>query len=780
MWQDVRFAFRGLQRSPGFALGAVFALALGIGANAVTFGVINAVLLNPLVMSGWKDPARLTMIWERNPSLSLFFANRMPPRLRNVREWKEQNHVFTDVAAWRDTSFNLTAAGDSAGLKPEQVDAGAASPNFFPLIGISVRIGRGFSERDKQTAILSDELFQSRFAGDPRVLGSTMMADGKQYEIVGVLPRGFQMPAVWGGFDQKKPKMWVPLDMHPAGEDDERFVQYAFGRLKPGVSIEQAGVEMNIIGKRDPRNVGFGVNVTTVSEEDVGPDARRTLLVLQVAVFFVLLIACANTGNLLLTRAVARDKEIAVRAAMGASRMRIVRQTLTESLVLSLLGGGAGLLLSFWGLQALSAIAPRDFHGLHELRIDGTVLAFTMGVALFAGLLFGLAPAWHAGKENLNEVLNRSARSVSGSSQRLRNVLAAAEIALSLILLVGAGLTIRTVVSLLNNDLGFRPDHLLNMRVTLPEAKYGSAEQVAAFNRRLLDNVRQVPGVESATLTNALPMKSVNQSSFDLPGRVNRPGESAVSDYARANDGYFETLKIRVMEGRTFTREEARGKAPDVVVVNQAFSRTFFGGRQAIGKVIGFGGTKYRVIPDDELRSMLLVTRTTGDPLSMAEAVKQQVWSIDKDQPVSEVGTEEEALGEWLAPRRFVMLILLAFAGIALVLAAAGLYSVLAYSVTLRTKEIGIRMALGAQPSDVTRFVVRQGLATAAVGLAIGLAGALVLTRFMGSVLAGVSAADPVTFVGVAVLLLAVAVAASYIPALRASRVDPVEALRAE
>ena len=413
----------------------------------------------------------------------------------------------------------------------------------------------------------------------------------------------------------------------------------------------------------------------------------------------------------------------------------------------------------------------------------------------------GSTPAWYAANKNLNEILSRSARSVAGSSPGLRSALAAAEIALSLMLLVGAGLMIRTFTSLMSTDLGFRTDHLLLMRVTLPESKYADADALGAFNRRLLDDVGRSAGVESAMLTNALPMKSVNQSSFDLPGRVNRPGESPVADYGRASDGYFETLGIRLVEGRTFTREETRSKAPDMVVVNQAFSRTFFGGHDAIGKVIGFGDRKYRVvgvvaderqlgpdgeqhpefyIPDDELRSMLLVTRTTGDPLAMAAAVKQQVWNIDKDQPVSEAGTEEEALRQWLAPRRFNMTILLAFAAIALVLAAVGLYSVLAYSVTLRTKEIGIRMALGARPGDVTRFVVRQGLATTAVGLAAGLVGAFVLTRFMASLLVGVSAADPLTFAGVAALLVVVSVAASYVPALRASRVDPMEALRAE
>lgn len=816
LWQDMKYAVRGLGRSPGFALAVVAALALGIGANAVIFSVVNAVLLHPLAFRELKDPDRLAMVWEKNPLLSLFFANRMPPRLRNVRAWKEQSRSFEDLGAWSDTTVTLTSGNDRAGLQPEQVEAGTVSANLLPLLGIHVRLGRTFTDADAksgkgQVVILSDELYQSRYGVDSHILDKTIIAGGQQYRVIGVLPPGFQLPAVWGGFDQKKPRLWFPLDMHPSAEQDESFSQYVFGRLRPGVGLEQARAEMDVISKRladsvPDKNKGFGVNVASLAEEDVGPELRRALAVLQVAVLFVLLIACANVGNLSLTRAVARDKEIAVRAALGAGRLRIVRQTLTESILLSLVAAGVGLLLSFWATKLVSFLAPKDTHGLHELRIDGTVLAVSIGVAILSGILFGLAPASHALKNNLNEVLNRSSRSVAGSSQRLRNVLVAAEIALSLILLIGAGLMIRSLASLMNTDLGFRRDHLLVMRLELPNQKYSKPEQVSLFNDRLMGGVRQLSGVRSAALTNALPMKSVNQSSIELPGKTFPPGTLPVSDWARTSDAYFETLGIPILKGRSYTREEALASEPDAAVINQAFARTYFANEDPLGKVIVFGNekggnTRYRVIgivgnehqlgpdgeqhaefyvPSNQLRSMMLVTRTVGDPLALAAAVKQAVWNIDNQQPVSEVGTEEDALREWTAPRRFNMVILLNFAGIALVLAAVGLYSVLAYSVTLRTREIGIRVALGADPRAVTTFIVRQGLSITLIGIAIGLGGAFLLTRFMQSLIFGVSTVDAVTFAGVALLLMAVSMVASFVPALRAARLDPIQALRTE
>ena len=815
LWQDLKYAARGFARQPGFTATAVIALALAIGANTAIFSAVNAVLLHPLAFQSLKNPDRLAMLWEKNPSLALIFANNMPARMTNFREWKQQSHSFEDLAAWRDTTLTLTSENDRAGLKPEDVEAGIATSNFFPLLGIRPRLGRNFTPEEMeggkgQVAILSDELHKSRFNGDLHILGKTLMANRQEYEIVGVLPPAFQLPAVWEGFDQRKPKIWLPLNLHPSKQEGETFGLYVFGRLKPGVSLAQARAEMNIIGERlaktNPDDAGFGINVASLSEEDVGPDLRRALAVLLAAVAFVLLIACANVGNLLLTRAVGRDKEIAVRAAIGASRSRIVRQAVTESVLLSLIAAAAGLLLSFWALRVLSSLAPTDTHGLHELRIDRTVLVFTSTIAVLAGLLFGLAPAFHALKENVNEVLNRTGRSLSGSSHRLRNSLAIIEIALSFVLLIGAGLMIRSLETLMSTDLGFKIDHLLIMRISLPDAKYVKPEQVAQFNDQLIESVRKVLGIQAASLTTALPMKSVSEASFEIPGKTFKPGTLPVSDWARISDGYFETLRMKLVKGRTFSRQEASSDKPDVVIVNQAFTRAYFPREDPIGKIIVFGdenerNTNYRIIgtvadehqmgpdnqqhaefylPSHRLRSMILVARTAGDPLAMAGAVKQQVWSIDKEQPVSEVGTEEEALREWSAPRRFNATILLNFAGIALVLASLGLYSVLAYSVTLRTREIGIRMALGAAPGSVTALVLRQGAGMALVGITIGICAALGVTRFMQSLIFGVSAVDVTTFVAVSLLLLAISAAASYLPAVRAAKVDPIEALRAE
>ncbi len=815
-WQDLKYAVRGFRGSPGFTVAAVFALALGIGANTAIFSVIDAVLLNPLAFRNLKDPGRLVMIWEKNPSLSLFFANHMPVRLRNYQEWKRDSHSFTDLALWGDSNLTLTDEGNAGSAKPEQVEAGAATWNLFPLLGIRPRLGRNFSMAEMQpgkdqVAILSDQLYKSRFNSDPQILGKNLVANGKEYRIIGVLPSRFELPAIWGGFDRKHPQIWTPVNLHPPGDQEEAFNYYVFGRLKPSLTVTQARAEMNVLAQRlakavPDKNAGFGINVSTLIEENTGPELRQAVIVLQVAVGFVLLIACANVGNLLLTRAVARDKEIAVRSALGASSFRIARQMISESLLLSLAAAAVGLLLAFWAVRILSALAPEDMFGLHELHIDGTVLLFTVVVAVLAGLLFGLAPASHALKKNINGILNRSSRSLAGSSNRLRSTLAVVEVALALMLLIGAGLMIRSLQSLMNTNLGFQRDRLLIMRITLPDARYKAPEQVAAFDQRLLEGVRQVPGVQSAAITNSLPMKSVNQSSFEIPGRTFKLGAMPVADWARSSDGYFETLRMPVLKGRPFNRQEALSDEPNVVVVNQAFARTFFPREGPLGKVISFAdekgtNTHYRVIgvvpnehqlgPDNEqhseiylpgkhLNNMLLVARTTGDPLALAPAVKKQVWDIDKEQAVTEVGTEEAALREWTAPRRFNMTVLVNFAGLALLLAAVGLYSVLAYSVTLRTREIGIRMALGAQTRDVTRFIVRQGIRMTLVGIAIGLSGALALTRFMQSLLFGVSTMDTMTFLAVPSLLVLIAFAASYLPALRATHIDPVEALRLE
>jgi predicted permease len=813
--QDWRFALRSFWKNPGFTAAAVSALALGIGANTAIFSVVNATLLNPLPFKNLRAPERLAMLWEHNPALNLFAGGRLPVRMKSYRAWLEQSHSFEGLALYNDATFNLTEPGDAAGRKPERVEAGVVTAGFLPLLGIRPQLGRNFNAAEMQTgkehvAILTHELFLSRFGGNPNVIGKFLYADGQAYAIIGILAAGFEMPAAAEGFEQAKPQMLVPVNMSPGGDAEGQMNYAVYGRLKRGVTLERARAEMRVISERlnkenEKEYNGFGAVLYSLAEEDTGPNLRRLLVVLQVAVGFVLLIACANVGNLLLTRAIRREKEIAVRLALGAGRLRLIRQLLSESVLLSALGGLGGLVLAYWTLRAISYFAPDDTHGFHELRIDLGVLLFTIGVTLGAGLLFGLAPSFHALGQNVNAALGRGARGVGGTSNRLRSVLVVCEVALTLVLLIGAGLMIRSLSALMATDLGFQVDHLFTLQVTLPAAKYKTPAQLAAFNDQLLNRVRQVPGVRAAALTNALPMRSVQVSSYKLEGKPTKNGEMLTANCARVSDGYFETMRSRIIQGRTFQRNEVVA-AQAVAVVSEGFARTNWPGQNPLGKVliangeegnelhypvIGIVGDEHQMGPDagghaefylpgKQLDAPILIARTMGDPLAMAAAIKKQVWEIDAEEPVTSVHSMEEVLHEWSAPRRFNMTVLLYFAGAALLLATVGLYSVLAYSVSLRTREIGIRVALGAQPRQVAGFVVNHGLRLALLGVAAGTAAALGLTRFMQSLIYGVGENDPYTFILMAAAMMAIALAASYLPARQAARIDPVDALRLE
>jgi putative ABC transport system permease protein len=810
LWQDLRYAIRILRKSPGFTLAAVFAVALGVGVNTAMFSVVNAVLLNSRPLQALKDPDRLVMLWEKNPALKVFSGLRLPVCALNYLDWKKQSRSFEDIALAGKINLNLTAASDAGGLRPEQVEAARASANFFSVLGAQPRLGRAFTAEEMQpgrgrVAILSDELHRRRFQSDPKILGKTIRADGVDYEVVGVLPAGFQLPAVWEGFDQVRAAMWVPVTLG-SSDDQQQRLYFAYGRLKPRVTLEQARAEMSVIGKSLEKanpdlNRGFSVSVFPVAIEDVNPSLRRSLFVLQAAVAFVLLIACANVANLLLTRAVGRQREVAIRVALGAGRLRIIRQNLTESLVLSVFGGTAGLLLAFWGLDALSALAPADTHGFRELRLDPLVMGFTVVAAVLAGLLFGLAPSLHAAGKDVSRALSRGGRSVGGASNRLRGVLVVSEIALSVVLLIGAGLMIRSLASLMAVDPGFRPDHLFKTRIGLPEAKYSRPEQLVLYGDRLLDAVLRLPGVRSATLANGVPMQEISMTTYRLEGVPVRLDETPTTDFASVREGFFETMGIRLLRGRTFTRRDMDAK-PAPIIVNEAFARQNWPHQDAIGKVIllqgdirnpviGVVADTHQVGPDSDARPQvyianhrlqrpMLLVRTEGDPMVLAPAIERQVWNIDKDQPVYSTGTMESVLHDWTSQRRFNMTVLIVFAGLALALAAVGLYGVLAYSVSLRTREIGVRVALGADPRNIARLVVRQGVKLALAGIALGAAGAFALTHLVQSLIYGVSATDPYTFALVSAVLVAVTVAASFLPALRAARVDPMEALRSE
>ncbi|MGH9795852.1 MAG: ABC transporter permease [Candidatus Acidiferrales bacterium] len=797
--QDLHYGLRMIRKNPGFALLAVLTLALGIGANTAIFTVVNAVLLRPLPYS---DPDRLVYIQENNLKKGWDSFSVAPP---NFVDWRAQSRSFEKMAAIDSVSFNYTG-----GKSPERLRGLLATEDFFPLMDVQPQLGRWFTPEEHQpgknkVVLLTQRGWQRLFHQRDDVLGRMMMLNGEACTVVGVLPEEFRM-----GFQRD---LWAPLvfNADQLASRGSHFLN-AMGRLKPGVSVEQAQQELSGIAARlaeqyPDSNRDWGVVVTSMYEIVVG-EVRLALLVLMGAVGLVLLIACANVANMLLARASVRAREIAVRAAIGASRGRLVRQLLTESLLLAIIGGGIGLLLAMWGTEALvgslSGVLPRA----SEVRVDGWVASFAVLATLLTGLLFGMAPAWMVSRSNLQDTLKEG--SAGGSAERrgwLRSTLVVTEVALAVVLVVASGLLLQSFARLQAVPPGFRTDHALTFTAILPRPKYAAPAQQAVFFQQTLERVKALPGVESATLTSTVPV-SGNDELYGLTveGRPTGDGDLPSPLYYLISPDYFRTMEISLLAGRAFTEHDTDG-APPVVVINRAFAERIFPGENPIGQRIRLGrnssivreiigvvaDTKhywlgernsllqvYEPFAQMPARGMEFVLRTSVEPTSLAAAVRREVQAVDPDQPITSLQTLEQMLAQSVAQPRFRTLLLGLFGGLALLLASVGVYGVMAYSVARRTQEIGIRMALGAQRGDVLRMVLRGGFALAAVGVLIGLAGAFAATRLLEGLLFGVQPSDLQTYAITAAILVVVALLACAIPALRASRVDPMMALRHE
>ena len=807
--KELRYGIRSLLKHPGFTAIAILTLALGIGANTAVFSVVNAVLLRPLPYS---DPARLVTIWEESPEREMF---QMPVSLANLRDWVDQNTTFEQIAAYTFASLNLTEAGE-----PTRLFSVRASANLFSLVGAQPVLGRAFlPEEDKEGAnrvvILSNGVWRSRFGSDPQVIGRSLTLNNQSHTVVGVMPPGVQFPVGFGymGKVLNDPvELYVPI---AAGSNELKRGNYSFfaiGRLKPGASIEQARAEMTAIEKRLEQqypegNAGIGVSLVPTYEQTV-KEIRPALLVLLGAVGFLLLIACANIANLMLARTASREKEIAIRTALGASRLRVLRLLLGESLLLSLAGGLLGLLLALWGTDALIALAPDNIPRLNEVGIDVRVFGFTLAIALLTGIVFGLIPALQSAKPDLNEALKEGTRGSTGgvAGRRTRNVLVAVEVALSLVLLIGAGLMIKSFVRLQQRQLGFNPDNLLTASLTLSRSKYAEDRQQQAFFKDALQRIQSLPGVQAVAATTALPLTlSISGSDFRIEGRPEpQAGQEMIVNTSGVSPEYFRTLGVPVLKGREFSDRDT-DDSPLVAVINNDLAKVYFPNEDPINKrisftdgeswisIVGVTGDVKRLGLDTDAkpevylpylqaasRSMSLVVRSNADPAGLAAAMKTQIQMIDKDLPLDEARTMQELLAESNSGRRFNMLLLTMFAGVALLLAIVGIYGVMSYTVAQRTKEIGIRVAIGAQAGDVFRMVIGHGMMLALIGIALGLTAAFGVTRLMSSMLFGVEPTDPTTFIVIALLLAVVAFVACYIPGRRATKVDPLVALRYE
>jgi putative ABC transport system permease protein len=798
-----------LLKKPGFTVVAILALALGIGANTAIFSVVNGVLLRPLP---FEDPDRLVRIgeWSQQvPGMSISYPN--------LQDWRAQQQVFTQIAATRFNSYNLTGTDE-----PERLQGRDVSANFFDVLGVKPALGRSFlPEEDhansNRTCILSHGLWQRRFGADPAIIGKQLTLSGQSYTVVGVLPQSYRFGTPTDVFVpiglKEATDMLASRDNHPG--------IYAYARLKPGVTFEQSVVEMKAIAQRlaqayPKENANNSVTLIPLREYFVG-DIRTSLLILLGAVGFVLLIACANVANLLLARAASRTREIAIRTALGAGRLRIVRQLLTESVLLALMGAVVGLLLALWGIDVLRTASLEAIPSVAEIKLDTSVFLFTLAVSILTGVICGLAPALQTSKPDLNESLKEGGRTgtAGATRHRIRNVLVVSEVALSLILLIGSGLLVKSFLLLRETETGFNPDNLLTMQLSY-SAGEGEGMKVANFFKQVEERIKALPGAESVALSNGVPMLGSSETSFAIEGRPPaEPGKRPMTVLFVTTPDYLRTMGIRLLRGRFFTEQDTRS-SPLVAVIDEDFARQQFPNEDPIGKFLE--GNKELDIPHMEIIGVVshvknygldtpgpvqaelyyawnqvpekflpdvggstsLLIRTSADPSALTAAVRREVQAIDPNQPVFNVNTMEQVLTDSLATQQLSMLLLSVFAGVALILAAVGIYGVLSYTVVQRTHEIGIRMALGARVTDVFKLVVGQAMMMVLLGIAIGLIGAFAITRVMASLLYGVSATDPLTFGLVSLLLATIALIACLIPARRATKVDPMVALRYE
>jgi predicted permease len=807
--RDIRYGFRSLFKSPGSSLIALIVLGLGIGANTAVFSVLDAILLRPLP---YPDPGRLVAVWGSKISKNIRHEK---VSAADYHDFVVDNQVFDQLGAFKGRPAVITG-----GELPERVEIAEVTPSLLVILGLRPSAGRPFVAEEDQpsrnkVAIISDGIWRRRFGADPDITGKTVKLDGQAYQIVGLAPPGFRL------IDTPS-EIWIPYTTTAADLSTQkrgfRFLT-VLGHLKPGVSLEQARSGMASVAKQleetyPDTNVGFGVEVVPLAEQMTGA-AGSTVWALTGAAAFVLLIACANVANLLLARVGLREKEMAVRSALGGSPGQLLRQLLIESLLLALAGGVVGLVVAWWSIKLLVRYAPANLPRAGEISLDGQVLLFTLAMSIFTGILFGLAPALAGARQDLNSLMKSSGRSATGqrSQTRTRGLLVVCEIAVSVALLSGAGLLMRSFLSLSQVDPGFRVDHLLTMQISLPAPRYTDLH-VAQFFQRLLDEVSSLPGVDSAGLCRFLPLGGADASlNFQIEGRPQLEAvEQPRAKYRTASPGYFVALGIPVIRGRAFELGDNE-RTPKVVVLNEAAASQYWRNENPVGKrilsgadesawstVIGVVGNvkhtgldvatnpetfyNYLQVPQDQMSfiesTMSLVVLSRTDPNAMAAAIRREVGKLDPDQPVFNVKSMEEVVAGSVEQPHFRTLLLGLFAVVALLLTTIGLYGVISYSVSQRTSEFGIRSALGASPGDVLWLVVRQGARLAAIGIGFGLLMALALVRFLKTLLFGVSPMDPITFAGTILLIFVVALAASYIPALRATKIDPVEALRAE